>query len=416
MKILWLSNKELTLSPTFSTGTWLQTMALGLNECLDIELCNITMGHGVKTTIQRDCGTIKQWIIPKTKLVNGLPNVNIINDICSIIEKFSPDLIHIWGVESFWGLLSARGYINHPVLLEIQGLRYTCAESFYGGMSFHDIFSSVCFMDFVVPRRRIDRQQASHKAWGKYEKEMLSYHEYISTQSEWVRSAIRPYCNDRVRIFKTKMAVRSAFMESKRWQYRRNNNIQLLSISSTATPYKGVHVVLKAVALLKKNYPTIKLKLVGEYMQDRPYIYKLGYVQFIERTIKKLNLENNVVFAGSLSEVELEAEMQQSSVVIHSSFVETYSLALAESMAVGVPSVISYAGAMSELAQNEISGVYYSPSDYYKCASLIAKLIEDEQFARKISINARELALTRNNTKNVIATQREIYDAILTRS
>ena len=413
MKVVWLSNCALTTSKTSSTGTWLQSMSHELVKQGDIELCNITFGN-TTTVIQQDCGVIKQWIVPITKLKNGLPKQFVIDAICNIVDSISPDLVHIWGVEYYWGLLSARGYIKYPILLEMQGLKYTCADVYYGGMSGREVLSSVRLLDLLFSYRRIDRQKLEHQNWGKYEREMLSFHKYISTQSDWIRSVIKPYCQKDATIFQTKMAVRKEFMESQSWQFNdKENGIQLLTVSSMATPYKGVHFVLRAVALLKKTYPEITLKIVGDYMQNRPDIYKTGYVKYIERLIDELNIRDNVVFAGSLSAPELVCEMHNSSVVVLSSFVESYSLALAESMAVGAPCVISYAGAMCELAEDGVSGLFYSPSDFRKCASQIERLIEDKTLAQSISANARKLALIRNKMESVVETQKHIYSEVV---
>lgn len=413
MKVLWLSNCVLTTRQTASTGTWLQTMSAELTSKGDVELYNITFGNVAKLT-QCDCGSIRQWVVPMSKSINGLPTKDVVDVICTIAESVSPDLIHVWGVEFYWGLLSARGFLKYPTLLEIQGLRYTCADAYYAGMSAVEIMHSISWIDLIFAYRRIDKQKQSHADWGQYEKEMLASHKYISTQSDWVRNMIKPYCSADVNVFKTKMALRAEFMASQPWQYpEAGDTIQLLSISSMAVPYKGVHMVLKAVALLKERYPLIKIKLVGDYMQQRSNLHKIGYVKFLERLIEKLGIKDNVEFTGPMSAPELVSEMHKSHAVIHSSFVESYSLSLAESMAVGVPCVISYAGGMSELAENELSGLYYSPCDYRECASRIERIITDKELALRISKSSYKLARERNCTDDVVAIQLDIYKRVL---
>ncbi len=413
MKVLWLSNCVLTTQQTASTGTWLQTMSAELTNKGNVELYNITFGN-VSEVTQCDCGSIGQWVVPMSKLINGLPTKDIVDAICRIAKQVSPDLIHVWGVEFYWGLLSARGILKYPTLLEIQGLRYTCADAYYAGMSAKEILSSISWIDLIFAYRRIDRQKQSHLDWGRYEKEMLSSHEYISTQSDWVRNIIKPYCRVNANIFEAKIALRPEFLAAQPWQYpETSDTVQLLSISSMAVPYKGVHMALKAVALLKDRYPSIKIKLVGDYMQQRSNLRKIGYVRFLERLIKKLGIKENVEFTGPMSAPELVCEMRKSHAVIHSSFVESYSLSLAESMAVGVPCVISYAGGMSELAENEVSGLYYSPCDYRECASQIERIITNKELALNISESSYKLARVRNCTDDVVTTQLDIYNRVL---
>lgn len=415
MKILWLSNCLIREGDIKSTGTWLQSMAKALICIPQIELYNITIGS-VPNVTSSDCDKIKQWIIPYTKLKEGLPPKGIIDAICSIIDTSNPDIVHIWGVERYWGLLSSRGYLKRDVLLEIQGLRYTCSDAFYGGMSLRDILLSINPIDLIFRNRRIDRIKNEHKKWGEFEKEILAFHKNISIQSEWVRASITPYCGSDVSLFKTKIAVRSEFMNSEKWDRDNLNSFQILVMSSSATPYKGIHILLKALDVVKKTHPKISLKIIGNYEQNKISILKSGYVRYLENQIKKLELQESVIFAGSLTAEQMVLEMQSSLLIVHPSFVESYSLALAESMAVGIPCVISYAGAMTELADDEISGLYYSPSDYRKCAYQIIRLIEDIDLSKSISKNAVVKALDRNELNSVVETQIGIYNKIIEKS
>ncbi len=414
MKILWLSNRVLTDAPTASTGSWLQAMSKALTQTADIELYNITTGNSDKF-VRNDCGSIKQWQTPKIRLKDGLPSQHIIEGLCKLIDEIAPDLIHIWGMEVFWGLLSSRKYITaYPVILEIQGLRYTCAEAYMGGLTQQEISSCIRLRDWFVPRRRIDKIQAVHRGWGKYEKEMLGAHHYISTQSQWVRASIAPYCSHDVKIFETLMAVRDQFMTSTPWNKSfAKQPIQLLSVATGAIPYKGVHVAIRALAVLKQYYPDITLKIVGNYQQTRKDVHKHGYVKFLERLIDENDLRKNVVFVGSLTTPDLVQAMQEAHIMLHTSHVETYSLALAEAMAVGIPGVISYAGALPELAQDGITGLFYSPNDFRQCAYQVRRLIEEPQLAHNISVASREIAMMRNDIDSVTTRQIEIYNQVI---
>ena len=75
MKILWLSNKVLSLQDRGGTGTWLDAMAQGLNGTGSVQLGNISTGN-VSKVIRQDCGAISQWVVPvATKLGHtGLPS------------------------------------------------------------------------------------------------------------------------------------------------------------------------------------------------------------------------------------------------------------------------------------------------------------------------------------------------------
>ncbi|MFZ1986090.1 MAG: hypothetical protein WAU91_16855, partial [Desulfatitalea sp.] len=125
MRILWLSNKVLSAEDGAGTGTWLGAMAQALIDSGAVTLGNIAAGN-VTRPARRDFGCVQQWIVPyaSLKLRRGtLPDIGV-DDIVRCVQAFSPDLVHVWGTEHIWGLLSARKMINGAALLEIQGLKY----------------------------------------------------------------------------------------------------------------------------------------------------------------------------------------------------------------------------------------------------------------------------------------------------
>ena len=413
MKILWLSNCELTVQPTKTTGSWLQAMSAALVERGDVELCNITIGR-VKSITRRDCGSIKQWIVPRRHLKDGLPPMSVVNGVVELVGEINPDLVHIWGVELYWGLLSARGYIKHNTLLEIQGLRHTCAEVWYGGLSVRERVESVQLKEVFRAKKRIDTKQRREKKWGRYEKEIIAAHRYISVPSEWVRATIAPLCGPGTVVMDSRMAVRREFFEAAPWKRPSlKDGVELLVMSSAPIPYKGVHVVLKALAVVKQYNPNVRLTIVGDYEQNKKKWSKSGYLLHLERQIRRLGLQENIALPGALSAEELVEQMQKTHVMIHSSFVESYSLALAESMVVGVPSVVAWSGAMPELAQDGKEALFYSPTDYRRCAWLVCRLVDNVELAESVSSQARKRGLERNTTSSVVEHQVECYRRVI---
>lgn len=141
--------------------------------------------------------------------------------------------------------------------------------------------------------------------------------------------------------------------------------------------------------------------------------FKDGYSIFLEKLIKKYNLQSNVVMLGSLDEYSIIKELQTCSVCVVPSFIETYCLAFAEAMIIGTPTVTSYTGAMPELATHEKETLFYNSLDYRNAASYISQLIKDQTLAERISKNARERRLSENDPQLVLKTQLDIYKSIL---
>lgn len=416
MKVLWFSNALFSTERKNATGTWLHTMSEAL-VAQGVVLANISQSDKVNKISRFDVGGIKQWVLPKFHLYNGLPSRNNIQKIQSIVESFQPDLIHIWGVESYWGLLSSRGYLKGAILLEMQGIKFSCVNVFWGGLSIKDVLSTIGIKEIVKPSLSLIGRRNEFNRWGRYEKEMLSKHDFICTQSEWVRSIIAPYIKRNCSILNTECIVRKEFLNSKQWgPHLDRTSPVVFTMSSQPHAFKGIHDVINAVSILKHKYPAIELRIAGSFGAERSFLRMAGYTRFLLRLIKKNNLQKNVKFLGAINEEQLIDEMLNADVMVQPSYVESYSLALAETMCVGLPAVVSFAGAMPELAKDNETALFYSPSDFYRCAYLINKLFDSKQLSRDISFKARELALERNSSKNIVELQIENYKSIINRT
>lgn len=414
MKVLWFSNVILTQDATKSTGTWLRTMSDALVE-RGVELCNITQNDCVKIITRKDSGNIKQWILPVYKLHNGLPCNQHIQEICKLLDEIVPDLVHIWGIEGYWGLLSARGYLKGNVLLEIQGIKETCTRVFYGGLTWRERLSTIGVREVLRPSMSLQSQRRAFVRWSRFEREMLAGNNNISTHSDWVRAWISQFVTSKCKIHHTQRIVRKEFLNADVWINPNNpyDSPILFAMSSGPDAYKGIHDAVKAISLLKIFFPKVQLRIAGNFGIDKPIYRRPGYTKYLQGMIKKLGVEDNVCFLGSLNASQIIEQIHKSNAMIQTSYVESYSLAVSEAMMAGIPLVVSYAGAMPELAQDRISALYYTPSDYFTCAYRLKKIIESEELANSLSKNAREIAVKRNVASILGDLQIKIYKEVM---
>ncbi len=408
IKVLWLSNIEFSNSQLQSTGTWLSAMGNALQSTKKIELFNITQSKRSKYT-QEAIGSIKQWLVPFERFnKKGLPSLKTINYIQRIVEEVRPEIIHVWGTENYWGLLTARGYINGNILLETQGLRYACAKVYYGGLTFSELLKCIGLKEILNPGKSIFAGKIQSERWGKFEIEILKAHKNISTQSDWIRAHVF-LSNQNCKIHRSEMMLRNEFTESAAWN-RKNLNPIIFTSSAGSRAYKGIHVLFKALSILKQHYPTIVLQIAGSHLKG---IKTSGYSKFLMQEALRLGISNSIQWLGSLDSTKIVSQLHSSSVVVIPSFVESYSMSLAEAMIVGTPIVVAYSGAMTELAVNNESALFYTAGDEVMCAHQIEKVLEDHNFALNLSKNARIVGLLRNNTNKVIEQQLSIYNSLL---
>lgn len=409
IKVLWFCNVKFSNSKSVATGSWLYSMSEALIETGEVELFNITEGS-VDKVVRNDYGVLKQWVLPNNSIKkNGLPSAKIVLEIQLIIKDIKPDIIHIWGTENYWGLLYARGFIKGNVLLEIQGLKYANAKYFYAGMSLLDIIRCFRLKEFIKPTSSLIGSKLRFKKWGKFEKEMILKCGYISTQSDWVRTYVSNI-NGKAKLIKTELPLRNEFLQANKWEVDKCCPLQIFtSTSGTSLSYKGLHILLDALTILKKRYPKINLHIAGSIVSG---IRMDGYSKWLKDKISKNDLANNITWLGSLSANDIVFQMHRANVVVVPSFIETYCLALDEALTVGVPTVVSFSGAMPELAKHEESALFYPSGDIEMCANFIERLMNDKNLSMKISKNAYKSKENKNNT-DIAVKQLKSYKTIL---
>jgi len=408
MKVLWFCNCELSDIKSVTTMSWLHTTAYALIDTGEIQLYNITQGK-VKKTTRQDTRMISQWLVPFESLKrNGLPCSKTIAEIQKIVEDIKPDIIHLWGTENYWGLLSVNGYLKGNILLEIQGLKYEISRYFYSGLSFLDIISCFSIKELLKPTVSLIGVRHSFKQWGKLEKRMLLKHGFISTQSNWVRIYVNNI-NPLAKIFNTNILLRPEFIEADKWNQDLCMPYQIFASFSSSASYKGIHILLDAIAILNKRYPQIRLCIVGSVKSG---IREDGYSKWLKKKIKKLGIGNNVLWLGSLDAKNLVLQMYNANVVVIPSFVESYSVTFDEALTLGVPTVASFAGAMPELAIHEKTALFFPPGDTAMCANAIEKYFTNKEYAETISRNAYNDKKTKKDV-NTAGLQISIYRSML---
>jgi glycosyltransferase involved in cell wall biosynthesis len=413
MKIFWFTNVPFTNGSIASTGTWIEAMGNALVKLGKVEILCISQAK-VRCIEKHDYGVIKQWLVPYEKLGrDGLPCNQTIRGIQQLVEKEKPDLIHVWGTENYWGLLTARGIVNGPAILDMQGIVSECARVFYGGLTFAERLSCIGPLEIMRPAKSIFLGRRLFERMSVFEKEIIRGHRFISIQSEWVKSHVlaeNPQCT----IFKKDLVLRKEFTNSPVWKPA-TKTAKLAPViffsSAGSAPYKGFHVLIRAMNILKRKYPHIILKIAGDHLKNG--VRRSGYIRWIQRLLKDYRIVDNVRWLGPLDASGILMELHDSSLVVIPSFVESYSLAFAEAMYIGIPVVASNTAALPELGLDEVSALYFQAGNSEDCAGKISRIITEEGLCERLSNSSRELSIRRNNTKFLLDQQTDIYKTVL---
>jgi glycosyltransferase involved in cell wall biosynthesis len=416
MKVLWLSNCQLKESDIASTGTWIQSMAEGLLNTGSIELAVISVGNVPKFTRQ-DYREVLQWIAPVSERLgnDGLPSDGIVKDIVNAINQFKPDLIHVWGVELFWGLLISRKYTHIPSLLEMQGMKSVCAKYYTADLTVKEIFQCVGIKEVLKRKVMISNKNDFLKS-KRYEDEILCGHCYIDVQSEWMLAQVNSVQPSAKKYF-VDLALRNSFYSARPWlDFEKNRNMKgtlhnIYISSSGGLPYKGIHVAIRALAELKKNYPNARLRIAGKIQKKG--LSQDGYVLWLNLLSRKLNVFGSIDWLGPLNADQIIEELQYCGVNIVCSFVESYCLALAEPMYLGVPCVTSFTGGTSWIGKDNENVLFYTAGDAVMCAHKIDLIFSEPELRHGLSTTARKEGLKRHDLDRIAQDQLVIYKKVI---
>jgi len=125
-------------------------------------------------------------------------------------------------------------------------------------------------------------------------------------------------------------------------EYIKRNPTQLITTASADVPLKGLDFTLKAIHSLKKDFPEIRLIVIGS---PRPG----GHT---ERLIQRLNLEANIIHKTNLTKEEIAIEYAYSNIAIVSSLYEGFGFPVGEAMACGIPLIATNVASIPEITSN----------------------------------------------------------------
>ena len=96
-----------------------------------------------------------------------------------------------------------------------------------------------------------------------------------------------------------------------------------------------------------------------------------------------------------------------------SSAIENHSSSLKEGMMVGVPCVSTAVGGIPEYVKHGENGFLYRFEEYPLAAEHIEEIFENDELARKLSLNARASALALHEGNDLYQKIIQIYKSVL---
>jgi len=295
-----------------------------------------------------------------------------------LIQKERPDIAHFHNI---WYLISPSGYyackeLQVPVVQTIHNFRMLCANGllFRNGKICEKCVGKYPWRGVIYRCYNQSRLYSSPIVFAEMaHKLMTTWDKYVDCYialTKFARNILirHGFQNDKI-VIKPNFVFRP--FESL------NNNKNFVLFFGRLSQEKGIDVLIKAFEYLNKINRDVPLRIIGDGPLKREIIYR----------IKKIG---NIELLSQRSHAEILEQIKDALfVIIPSICYEMFPMTVIESYSMGKPVIASRIGSLSELVEDNITGLLFDPNDFISLASKIFFLYDNKELCYKMGSNAK---------------------------
>jgi len=310
------------------------------------------------------------------------------------IDDFKPDVIHIFGSETYMGL--AALVAPCPVVLHIQGIL-----SLYIYMFFPEGVSKKSFLFQDWNPKNIYNRFQLYTYWKRScyrEKEIMHHAKHVIGRTHWDKMASYILNSDCTYHYGGEI-LRAEFYE----EPNRQIPDKLTIVTTSSSPlYKGFNFVLHTADILKNT-----MDMDFEWL-----VYGNVNPTFHEKFTGLKAHDLNIRLMGVASAATLRDSIQNATVYFQPSYIENSPNSVCEAQMLSVPVIATNVGGTSSLIEEGETGFLIPTMDPYVAAYRLAQMDKYKDLNLRIGKQAREVALKRHDKQRIveelIATYHEI--------
>jgi L-malate glycosyltransferase len=396
MKVLWVSNSPIGPASQIlgvqyqgSSGGWIQSEYEYLDKS-NLQMFFLCSLSSIKKSVilkkKNEIGSV--YCISSPTINYGLrPPKSFEKKIREIINEIKPDIIHIWGTETYISNIVSKHDNSIPKVLFIQGLlgvhkRYLGGYfsrkdnvRYFKGISYLGIFKQT-IKNYLFARQ------------SEIEKDTIIRSRNIIVDNDFSRA----YCkslNSEIMCY-NRTLIPSLLFKSFRWELKNISKHTIFTVYGSSAE-KGLHNLLHAVSIVKRKYNDVRVIIPGDYDLNKDGKInpnsKKTYQRVLLNMIDDLRLSSNVIFIGKQDTYGMASFLIKSHIFVNPSCMEVHALSLREALFVGIPSISSLSGSVCELISHGQNGFVYRYEEYETLAYYIEKLFNDIPLSENFSIN-----------------------------
>lgn len=324
-----------------------------------------------------------------------------INECKRVVDAINPDIIHVFGTEYPFALITQ--YTTIPVVVHIQGciVAYHNASyppgynrSTFVKQSFPNIVKQI--YTYIKDHKELTRVQMEYDIW-------KSVRHYMG-RTIWDR-ALTTTLSGSANYYCVNEAIRPLFHQTNKvWAYQKRNKLKFVTIG-IGTFWKGPELILKTAHILKTNGIDFEWYVAGAIRGDVKKV--------VEKQENLKYEDNNIKILGFQTPSELIELLTDCSLYIHCAYIDNSPNSICEAQLLGVPILSTNVGGIESLVENNKTGILVPANDPWRMAYEIIDLSQDQGRLEKLSINASLCARDRHSASRIVEELMNCYNSII---
>jgi glycosyltransferase involved in cell wall biosynthesis len=409
MRVLWFTNIPMpavdrrTGRTTAGSGHWMSQLLLALRGVPGLELGVATAYPGLPD-LQFDEDGVEYFVVGQRRLTSHFGTRR--GDLLAcrdVVERFDPDLVHVHGSERFFGLLRARGLVDRPTVVSLQGLLGEVSRSFWGTLRPAERIAAHRVSEVLTGRGLFWERRALRRG-SLAEAEVIRGADALFGRTAWDRAqaaALSPGTP----WHRVGEVLRPEFAAA-RWRLAGCRRARVL-VTNAGQPRRGLETLLEAAELVARRHPDLEIDVAGGLPMHS------GYGRQVRRRIARMPGPARVRLLGFLDAPSLVRVLASAHAYVMPSLAENSSNSLCEAMTVGLPCVAAAAGGTPDLVDDGRTGLLHAPGDAGSLAAQLGRVLADDLLAARLGAAARAAALARHAPDRVVSELLAAYGTVL---
>lgn len=419
MRVLWITNQffkeyyDLTGAPSPATGGWMRALALELRRREpELEIAVASRDSRVKSVGRCESGGFTFFSLPGSVYTDGY-DASVEACWAEVKRQFRPDVVHIHGSEYPHALAWVRACGGSRTAVSIQGLVSVYARYFTAGIADRELRRCLTFYDRFIASSPM-KERKKYELRGRWERELIGSVGHVIGRTAWDRAhtwAINP---EAVYHYGGE-TLRREFYTAPKWSAEACRRHRIF-LSQAAKPIKGIHRLLEAMPLIRREFPDTEIYVAGgDFLRHDDMHSRLRfttYGRYVEKLIKKHGLSGSVRFLGPLGAEEMAEQYRQANVFVCPSSIENSPNSLGEAQLIGCPVVASNVGGVADMVADGLTGLLYRFEETEMLAEAVCRMFGNDALAASLSAGGIRAASGRHDGDRNAREMLEIYKSI----